>query len=313
MKEKTPKADVGVIVGRFQVPELHEAHIELIQSVIEKHPKVIIFLGLSPCKTTYNNPLDFEARKQMILQKFPDVNVLYIKDEASDTVWSRKLDAQIGDIIGANQTALLYGSRDSFIGYYDGKFPTIELESSRIISGTELRKEASNKVKSSPDFRAGVIWAVNNQFPSCFPTVDVAVIHPETKKILLARKPSEKLYRFIGGFASPSSDSYEQDAKREVREETGLEVNNLVYLGSQLIQDWRYNKEIHKIKTIFFAAQYIYGAPVANDDIAEARWFDLNTLNENDLVEEHVPLFFKLEEFVKGDRFYKVPLITPTI
>ena len=254
MKEKTPKADVGVIVGRFQVPELHEAHLEVIQSVIERHSKVIIFLGLSPCKTTYNNPLDFEARKQLILQKFPDVNVLYIKDESSDEVWSRKLDSQIYDLIGANQTAILYGSRDSFIQYYSGKFKTVELEATRIVSGTELRKEASNKVKASPDFRAGVIWAVNNQFPSCYPTVDVAIIDPSTFRVLLGRKPSEKLYRFIGGFASPQSNSYEDDAKREAQEETGLGVDNLVYVGSCLIDDWRYRKEIHKIKTMFFAA-----------------------------------------------------------
>jgi bifunctional NMN adenylyltransferase/nudix hydrolase len=290
MKEKTIKADVGVVIGRFQVPELHDAHIDLVQSVVDRHPKVIIFLGLSPCKTTYNNPLDFESRKQMILQKFPDVNVLYIKDECSDEVWSRKLDSQVEDLLGANQKAVLYGSRDSFIPHYKGHLPVIELEPNRIISGTELRKEASNKVKSSPDFRHGVIWGVNNQYPSCMPTVDVAIVDTVSRRVLLAKKPSEKLYRFVGGFASPKSESYEIDAKREAIEETGLEIGEPEYIGSTLIDDWRYRKENNKIKTMFFVSKYIFGSPQANDDISEVRWFDLNSINDFNIVSEHRPL-----------------------
>ena len=71
MKTKEVRADVGVLVGRFQVPNLHPGHIELIQSVCEAHSKVLIFLGLAPTKATRNNPLDFESRKHMILEKFP--------------------------------------------------------------------------------------------------------------------------------------------------------------------------------------------------------------------------------------------------
>ena len=71
MQVKTDSYDVGVIVGRFQVPELHPGHIDLIQTVCDAHDKVVIFLGLSPLMVTRENPLDFESRKQMILAKFP--------------------------------------------------------------------------------------------------------------------------------------------------------------------------------------------------------------------------------------------------
>jgi bifunctional NMN adenylyltransferase/nudix hydrolase len=53
------------------VPELHDAHKDLIETVCDKHDKVIIFLGLSPLMVTRENPLDFESRKQMILEQFP--------------------------------------------------------------------------------------------------------------------------------------------------------------------------------------------------------------------------------------------------
>ena len=91
MKDARPQYDVGALVGRFQVHELHEAHKALIQHVFDNHEKVIIFLGLSPLPVSFNNPLDFESRKQMILAEFPEAIVLYCKDTVSDEVWSRMI------------------------------------------------------------------------------------------------------------------------------------------------------------------------------------------------------------------------------
>lgn len=39
--------DVGVIVGRFQVHQLHDAHIHLIKSVYDTHAHTIVVLGVS--------------------------------------------------------------------------------------------------------------------------------------------------------------------------------------------------------------------------------------------------------------------------
>ena len=77
-------------------------------------------------RVTRNNPLDFEARKQMILTDYPDVVVLYIKDTHSDELWSKRLDSQIADVAGPTQTVTLYGSRESFIAHYHGRHDTCE-------------------------------------------------------------------------------------------------------------------------------------------------------------------------------------------
>jgi bifunctional NMN adenylyltransferase/nudix hydrolase len=282
--------DVGVIVGRFQVPELHDAHMELIQTVCDRHGKVIIFLGLSPLMVTRENPLDFEGRKQMILAKFPHVNVLYIKDQPDDEVWSRNLDTQIDDVITPNQTVLLYGGRDSFISHYSGKHPSEELESQVFVSGSEIRKEVSRtSVRGTPDFRAGVVWAAFSQFPQCFATVDVAILNEDGSKILLGRKANEKKFRLIGGFSDPKSPSYEADARREVSEEAGIEITDPVYVGSYLIDDWRYRKEPDRvIKTLLFEAKHMFGTPKPGDDIAEVKWFDLDW--DLDVVPNHQDL-----------------------
>lgn len=296
MKTQAETAEVGVLVGRFQNSYLHEAHKELIQRTLNSHPRVIIFLGLSPCRCTYNNPLDFAARKAMIEKEFPDVEVHYIEDVSSDEVWSNNLDKQISRIIGPTQKVILYGSKDSFIPHYSGKYSVVDLVPTTYISAKELRKSTGIKAKTSQEFREGVIWCVENQYPSVHPTVDIAIFNETLEELLLARKPNETNWRFVGGFADVNSPSYEYDAKREVQEETGIEVGDMVYVGSTTVNDWRYKYERNKIKTILFATKYLFGSPKADDDIAEVRWFKLVNLDENDFVQTHVPLYKMLKE-----------------
>jgi len=284
----TTNKDIGVIVGRFQVHELHPGHIALIESVKAKHKRVVILLGISPALVTRKNPLDFVARKEMILQKFPDVSVLSIPDMPSDKDWSAELDGRIREACPVG-SVMLYGGRDGFVKYYHGHFETTELADHQQVSGTEVRKSLSNEVKSSPDFRAGVIYAAYNQYPKVFPTVDVAILQGEN--ILLGRKSHQTQYRFIGGFSDPTDDCYEAAARREAFEETGLEVDSLQYVGSARIDDWRYRNEEDKIISLLFTAELQFGKAEARDDIAELRWFRRDELTEEIFTPEHRPLF----------------------
>ncbi|MES2519706.1 MAG: NUDIX domain-containing protein, partial [Bacteroidota bacterium] len=136
-----------------------------------------------------------------------------------------------------------------------------------------------------PDFRAGVIFAAYNQYPKAFPTVDVAIVKGD--ELLLGRKPNQTLFRFIGGFVDPTDDNFEQAAAREAQEETGVEVGNLQYVGTARIDDWRYRHEVDKIITTLFKADYTSGQAIAQDDIAELKWFKINDLTEEDFVVEH--------------------------
>lgn len=280
--------DVGVMVARFQVPELHAAHKDLIETVCKAHDKVLIFLGLSEAKVTRENPLDYQARRQMIQAEFPDVEVFYVPDRPSDNVWSEHLDQQIAHHVTPSQSAVLYGGRDSFIEHYVGKYPVRELIQDVWMSGTEMRKAIARKsTKASPEFRAGVVWAAYGRFPTCYPTVDVAVFNEQEDSILLGRKADETLYRLIGGFADPKSPSFEADARREVKEEAGISITDPVYVGSFSIDDWRYRNEVDKIKTLLFRAKLMAGRPKPDDDIAEVRWFHTVDLNPLDVVENH--------------------------
>jgi bifunctional NMN adenylyltransferase/nudix hydrolase len=298
MTQKAPKADVGAIIGRFQVHELHEAHMDLIDSVNQIHDKVFIFIGLSPLRNTIRNPLDFNTRKKMIQEKYPDAEVYYVEDNRDDITWSKNLDREIQKWLKPHQSIVLYGSRDSFISHYHGKHTTIELESTTYISGTEIRRRIANNFPPTREYRAGLISASFNRYPTAYAAVDVAVIDWDRKRLLLGQKKGESQLRFIGGFSDPKSVSYEADAKREVMEETGVEIGEPVYLGSTLVDDWRYRNEVDKIKTSFFMAPYLFGRPEANDDIVAVHWVSLvDFVNDKvDIVDEHKPLIPMLKD-----------------
>lgn len=291
MKEKMN--EVGVIIGRFQVHNLHNEHLKLIKTVFNNHEKVIIFLGTTTAINTKRNPLDFITRKLM-LEKECNAIILPLPDNKSDIVWSKSIDTRIAEVFPSKK-ATLYGSRDSFIPYYKGKHETCELEPDSYISATDIRESISKKTLESSDFRAGIIYSVYSQYPIMFSTVDVIII--KEGQILLGRKKDEDQWRFIGGFVDPTDDSDLAACKRETREETGLELDDFKFICSKKVLDWRYKGvKDRSIMTHFYEAKYIFGSPQPADDIEELKWFDFQPKLSNILVEEHVNLF---EEYIK--------------
>lgn len=282
--------DVGCIVARFQVDELHDAHKQLIEFVSARHNHIIILLGVSPIPNTRNNPLPFSARRQMIQELYPNATISIVKNHISDQIWSKNLDSTIKDNLSLQQTAVLYGSRDSFIKYYSGSFNTIELETDTYVSGSAVRLEIAKDSTFNRDWRRGAIWAAYNRYPTSYQAVDAAIFNEDDTKLLMVRKPGEEKYRFCGGFVDPKTKSLEINCKREVAEELHIEVSDPVYIGSTSIDDWRYRKEVDGIMTCLFKCKYIFGTPTPDDDICEAKWMRVEELTPETIMPAHLPL-----------------------
>jgi len=303
MEARTPAADVGVIIGRFQVPDLHDGHRDLIETVQRKHKKVLIFVCSTPgVLVTRKNPLDYFTRSIMIQAEYPGVMILPLHDMPSDYDWSMTVDRKIRESVGDHVSGVLYGSRDAFIPFYEGNYPTVELADSVDISGTAVREAASNEVRQHSEFRRGVVYAAHNKHPITFPTVDMAVIKYGTEsgcditpmQIALGRKSNDKRgqWRFPGGFVDPLKDKTLEDAaRRELAEEMpSLNASSFEYIGSHNVNDWRYRNELDQIITSLFLTSHLWGPLQPGDDLNEVKWFDLKDFDMNTLVEGHRPL-----------------------
>lgn len=299
---------VGVLVGRFQVPSLHEAHKKLIQEVCNRHNnKVIVFVGVSPTLGTKENPLDFKCRKDMIEEAFPGIVVVPLADCLKDEVWSKNLDSQIRTIYPMGSVCL-YGGRDSFLKCYKGNFDAYEFPTHDYRPGKEVRETIGKETINSEEFRKGVIYSTQNQYKRTHLTVDVCIYRKyksDSKnkfEVLLGRKSNETRYRFIGGFVE--SEPLEEAARREASEEANVAIEgNLEFIGSYLVYDWRYEHTSDSVLTAFFAGECSWGgnvAETAGDDIEEVKWFDLKEVynNRNEvIVKGHIKLIEKACEY----------------
>lgn len=300
--------EVGVLIGRFQVDELHDGHKTLVDTVKANHSLVILFLGVPVIKHGEENPLDFDTRKMMLQDMHPDLVILPLNDQRKDEDWSEILDSKINGHLPNGGKALLYGSRDSFIPRYHGKFDTCELISKIQFSGTETRNKVASEPINSRDFRKGVIYANYGRYPNVWPCADVVVYNADDKSILLARKPKEDQYRFIGGHVDPSDASYEHAAIRELHEEAGVNlevggVDEVEYVCSGHIDDWRHARYKSSIKSALFLVQRKWGKAEPNDDIEEVKWFSVDEMVSDGFVEanivpEHREFFGKLINYL---------------
>ena len=284
--------DVGILIGRFQVHQLHDGHRYIIQHLLDRHSICVIMLGVPAIQYTKTNPLDFESRKLMIESEFPGLTVIPIYDTKHNDDWVRQVEYQLSSLY-PNKSKVLYGSRDSFIEIYKtfgGKLSCEEIEPLEYYSGTLTRKDLKNTVLKSPDYRAGVITTTQNQFDSVYSVVDAIVYSKEYERILLGQKINDKNdWRLPGGFVDVSDNSLEDAVLREVREEAGFNLNlaQPVYLMSRLIDDWRYANPGCKLMSSVFAIQHLWGSPDPGDDLNLVKWVKMSELSSTPIVPEH--------------------------
>jgi len=296
---------IGVIVGRFQVDEIHAGHLNLLQTVQAKHTNVLILLGCRKTRANRDNPLNYQMREQMLREICPNAIIMPVFDCQTDELWSRQVDDLIRTAFPGPAT--LYGGRNSFIPHYKGRHPTRQLdfgEDETDPSGSSRRKLVGSQVRNSVDFRAGAIYALMNMPPQVVPCVDVAVYrYPSLAKtqILLGRKLAETGWRLPGGMVDVTDPDYATTARRELFEETGMTCESSpVVIGSYAIDDWRLRgRPDVKYMSTLFAVPYHHGIPQAGDDLDDVDWFDLDKAADAVLI-DHRPLITAVQEYLQG-------------
>jgi bifunctional NMN adenylyltransferase/nudix hydrolase len=301
---------VGVIIGRFQVAELHPGHRKLFEVVLARHKRVLVLLGIPAWRGGIKNPLDYKTREQMIRSYYPSVTVSYVGDRQTNEEWSKDVDKAIRHLYPLEKI-VLYGGRGGFTDHYSGIFPTIETLEDPLFdaeNGTDCRNSTAALPRESKDFRAGIIYSSYSLPSTIVMCVDGAVLKHQSKvglQVLLIRKSNELNWRFPGGKLEGTDSSLENACSREVREETGLEIGPPVYIGSDgIIPDWRGKQSGIGIASSLFYVPYLYGAAQAGDDAAETKWFILNELTENNMEPCHKKFLIMLQSWVQSHADY---------
>lgn len=292
---------LGVMIGRYQIDDLHDGHIACIDEVSRRHRRVLILIGERDTPATDVLPLPAFIRQQMLMEKFPGVTVIPIMDHDSDEVWSQNVD-KIVKLIAGPSGAILYSGRKGFIPHYSGRYPTVELEMNiDHISATERRAQiAQNPYANSSEFRAGMIYQMQHLIPRTYEAVDIAMLRMDAEnnpEVLLVRKPLTKKWRFPGGHVEGTELTIDA-ARREMREETGLVFESTPKLvGEYLVNDWRVRDTDKAFyRTFLYAGWYAWGNALAQDDVEEARWFSVRGLTFSKtchlVVPEHQDLLY---------------------
>lgn len=115
--------------------------------------------------------------------------------------------------------------------------------------------------------------------PSCehhyFPRITPAIIVliEDGPRILMTRQPSFPvgMYGLVAGFVEPG-ETFEETVRREALEETGIEVSDITYFGSQ---PWPFP---HQIMVGFFGRATGGELVVDHKELEEALWFDRSAM-----------------------------------
>ena len=130
--------------------------------------------------------------------------------------------------------------------------------------GTSLQPVANERAKQCPKCEL-------SHHPRITPAVIAAITKGERLLLAHAARFPEGLYSVLAGYVEPG-ETLEECLRREVREEVGIEIDNIRYFGSQ---PWPFPHSL----MVGFTAEHADGAMAADGrELLAADWFAANEL-----------------------------------
>ena len=215
---------------------------------IHRHASEVVFLGLdgeAPVFAADYSELDEHEVVEVVGEGFTDLR-------------------KVGPLLSRPDAALLAYARGMLFWHRNHRY------CGHCGSPTESRKGGHLRACTNPDCR-------RPSFPRTDPAVIVLVQHPRDDggppRCLLGRSPRfpPGMYSTLAGFVEPG-ESMEQTVRREVFEESGVEVGQIRYLASQ---PWPFPSSL---MIGFHATAVSTDVRLHDDELEDARWFSADEL-----------------------------------
>jgi 8-oxo-dGTP diphosphatase len=133
-----------------------------------------------------------------------------------------------------------------------------------------------------------------------FPTADAIIAGPDGRIVLILRKNEPKGWAIPGGFVD-AGEEVGKAARREAKEETGLDVELVAQLFTY--SDPRRDPRKHTISTVYACRAKAGAEPEGGDDAAEAKWFREGEIPWDELCFDHAEILRDYFRWVRtGER-----------
>ena len=299
----TKQEQIGVLYVPFQILSFLEVHRNILVKMQEAHEQIVIALPVRRVTPTKNAPLDYATRETMIRQYFDNsrkyIHVVPVVDKKYPKDKVAALENAVKSLFSSTQSVCLYTDAD-FTDLYrknDGAWRTVVGTYAAMERQARYETLGSGLV-SDENFRRGVIFGLQSQFPISWGTVDIAIRRVVDGKTfyLFGKKPGENGWRFPGGFKDREDPNYESAVWREAMEEVlkkGIEPQKVFekpcYVSSRNVNDWRYKGEVDGITTLFYMVNFIGTEDQikAGDDLCDTKWFCLEDIKPEEIEGEH--------------------------
>lgn len=212
-----------------------------------------------PSAQIINRCLEFNSGSDWYIDTTTDSAVLELQSDEPDPAGCQAITIRQYFSAATPEQAALCAREKAFVNWR---------KANRFCSfcGSRLETHATETAKQCR--RCG-----NIVYPRIEPCIIVLVSKGDELLLAKHKQRNQNMYACIAGFIE-AGETIEQAVHREVMEETGIKIKNLVYKGSQ---GWPYPDQL----MLAFTAEYESGEiKVQEEELAEAKWIKRSELPE---------------------------------
>jgi NAD+ diphosphatase len=171
-----------------------------------------------------------------------------------------------------------WNTRNTFCGTCGHRTLAVNAGTKRACPPTDAARTAEGKTVERPECNTRTTLS-NLSFPRTDPTIIVAVVSADGKRVLLGRSKRfpPSVYSTLAGFIEPA-ESVEDAVRREVWEEAGVTLSRVVIHSSQ---PWPYpaNLMIGALAQVSDPAHETISLQ-HDPELEDARWFEIEEVEE---------------------------------